>query len=113
MAHVMRTYFDEDGTPKCYRVKLPTNEGGDAETDIPLLTLAPSQHLTISDLEMEFDIDIGEFSDEQINGEKVSARIGSENHHKNKANIKLTFKGEGPPEGIARVNDQLIKVLPS
>ena len=113
MAHVMRTYFDQDGTPKCYRIKLPTNEGGEAETDIPLLTLSPSQHLSISELEMEFDVDIGEFSDEQINGEKVSARIGSENHHKNKANIKLKFKGAGPPEGIARVNDQLIKVLPS
>jgi hypothetical protein len=113
MAHVMRTYFDEDGTPKCYRIKLPTNEGGEAETDIPLLTLSPSQHLSISELEMEFNVDIGEFSDEQINGEKVSARIGSENHHKNKASIKLKFKGSGPPEGIARVNDQLIKVLPS
>ena len=89
MAHVMRTYFDQDGTPKCYRIKLPTNEGGEAETDIPLLTLSPSQHLSISELEMEFDVDIGEFSDEQINGEKVSARIGSEIHHKNKANIKI------------------------
>jgi len=113
MAHVMRTYFDEDGTPKCYRIKLPTNEGGEAETDIPLLTLAPSQHLSISELEMEFDVDIGEFSNDEANGEKVSARIGSENHHKNKANIKLKFKGSAPPEGIARVNDQLIKVLPS
>ena len=59
MAHVMRTYFDQDGTPKCYRIKLPTNEGGEAETDIPLLTLSPSQHLSISELEIEVEVDIG------------------------------------------------------
>ena len=112
MAHVLRTYFDDDGTPKCYRIKLPTNDGGETETDIPLLTLAPSQHLSISELEMEFDVDIGQFDCEESDGKKIRARIGSENHHKNKAKIQIKFKGSAPPEGIARVNDQLIKILP-
>ena len=62
---------------------------------------------------MEFDVDIGQFSDEEAEGQKISARIGSENHHKNKAKIQIKFKGQDPPEGIARVNDQLIKILPS
>ena len=114
LKRVMSTYFDDDGNALTFKVNLPSNNGEIESTDIPLITLAPNSHLSISELEMELKVDIGQFDDEKNNEErKLSAKVSGTRNKKNLAKIKIKMNGSDPPEGLARINDQLIKILPS
>ena len=114
LKRVMSTYFDDDGNALTFRVNLPNNDGEIEPTDIPLITLAPNSHLSISELEMELNVDLGQFSDEENNEKKkLSAKVSGTRNQENLAKIKIKMNGSDPPEGLARINDQLIKILPS
>ena len=63
LKRVIGTYFDDYGRPITKKVVLPTSEG-DQEVEIPLMTLAGHNHLKIDNLEMEFDVDLGQFENE-------------------------------------------------
>lgn len=110
---VMSTYFDKEGNPITFKVNLPSNDGKMTEAAVPLLTLAPNTHLGISELEMSLKVDLGEFSDEEnIKNKKLSAKITGE-RNKELAEIKIKLTGMDAPEGLAKLNDQLIKILPN
>ena len=81
---------------------------------VPLITLANNSHLAIDELEMELAVHLGEFEDE-LNQEdnKLSARITGSRAQDNLTKIKIKMIGEKTPEGLAKVNDQLIKILPN
>ena len=109
----MSTYFDDDGNPITFKVNLPSNDGEVKEAAIPLLTLAPNSHLTISELEMKLKVDLGQFNDdENIKNNKLSAKIGT-GDKTNLAKIRIKMTGANAPEGLARINDQLVKILPN
>lgn len=112
LTRVMSTYFDPDGTPKHFKVKLPNHDGKDQEVSVPLLTLAPHSHLSISELEMSFKVDMNHFSeDEEINNNKISAKISGGNGAKT-AEVKIKLNNSDTPEGLAKINDHLMKLLP-
>ena len=114
LKRVMSTYFDKDGNALTFKVNLPSNNGEVEPTHIPLITLAANSHLAISELEMELSVDIGQFDDEKNNKErKLSAKVTGSRNKENLAKIKIKMNGSDPPEGLARINDQLIKILPS
>ena len=63
---------------------------------------------------MELSVDIGQFDDEKNNEDrKLSAKVSGTRNKENLAKIKIKMNGSDPPEGLARINDQLIKILPS
>jgi hypothetical protein len=113
LSRLMSTYFDDDGNPITFKVNLPSNDGEVKEAAIPLLTLAPNSHLTISELEMKLKVDLGQFNDdENIKNNKLSAKIGT-GDKTNLAKIRIKMTGANAPEGLARINDQLVKILPN
>ena len=106
-------YFDEDGKPNFITLTLPANDGDGSHTvnvDVPLVTLSHSTHLNIKELDIEFEVELGHFED--IEDDDISAKVSSING-KNMAKIKLTLNSNDPPEGIARIRQELTKILPS
>ena len=96
-----------------FTLKLPSNDEDGSHTvdvDVPLLTLAHSTHLNIKELEIEFEVELGHFED--IEDDEISAKVSSVNG-KRMATIKLKLDAAQPPEGIARIRQELIKILPS
>jgi len=109
----LKNYFDEDGKPHFFTLKLPSNDDDGShvvDVDVPLLTLAHSTHLNIKELEIEFEVELGHFED--IEDDEISAKVSSVNG-KRMATIKLKLDAAQPPEGIARIRQELIKILPS
>ena len=105
-------YFDEDGKPNFVSIELPTNDNDgttSVSVDVPLLTLAHSNYLNIKELEMEFEVELGHFED--IEDDNISAKVSCVDG-KNVAKVRLSFNSEPPPEGIAKIRDELNKVLP-
>ena len=114
LGRVMSTYFDADGNAKTFKVKLPGNNGEVTETHVPLITLTNNAHLAIDELEMELAVNLSHFEDEiNNNNNKLSAQITGNRGQENLTKIKIKMKGKDTPEGLARVNDQLIKILPT
>jgi len=111
--HFLKNYFDEDGKPHFFTLKLPSNDDDGSHVvavDVPLLTLAHSTHLNIRELEIEFEVELGHFED--IEDDEISAKVSTVTG-KNMAKIKLKLDAADPPEGIARIRQELIKILPS
>ena len=105
-------YFDKDGNPNFISISLPTNDNDGSTSvsvDVPLLTLAHQSYLNIKELEMEFEVELGHIED--IEDDNISAKVTSVDG-KNMAKVQLKFKSEDPPEGIAKIRQELNKVLP-
>ena len=106
-------YFDEEGKPNYVTLSLPTNDGDGSQqipVDVPLLTLAHNSHLNIKELDVEFEVELGHFED--IDDDNISAKVSTVGN-KNMAKIKLKLDSDDPPEGIARLRQELNKILPS
>ena len=112
-------YVNKDGTPKC--MKMVVN----GETiNVPLATLAPQSSIKIKELTMDLKVKLNNFGKRKsrIGGGifckedagAIGADLGSSIHptRNNYANLKITFEGCDPPEGVVRVNNNLIKQIP-
>ena len=111
---VMSTYFDDDGNAKTFKVQLPGNGGEISTVDIPQITLTNNSHLAIDEIEMKLAVNLSHFEDE-INNEnnKLCAKISGARGHDNLTKIRIKMKSKDTPEGIATINDHLIKLLPT
>ena len=111
---VMSTYFDDDGNAKTFKVQLPGNGGEISTVDIPQITLANNSHLAIDEIEMKLAVNLSHFEDE-INNEnnKLCAKMTGTRGQENLTKIRIKMKSRDTPEGIATINDQLIKILPN
>jgi hypothetical protein len=112
-------YVNEDGTPKCMKMVI----GGET-INVPLATLAPQSSIKIKELTMEMKVKLtnfgkrkskcggGIFSKEDAGA--IVADLGASIFPKknNYANLKITFEGSDPPEGLVRLNNNLIKQIP-
>ena len=114
LSRVMSTYFDSKGNAKTFRVQIPGNNGEVKTADVPLITLTNNAHLAIDEIEMELAVDLSHFEDE-VNKEnhKLCAKITGTRGQDNLTKIKIKMKGRDTPEGLSRINDQLIKILPT
>ena len=113
LKRVIGTYFDSDGRPITKKILLPTTEG-DQEVEIPLMSLAGHNHLKIENLEMEFDVDLGQFENSDNHQKRrMIAMIGRKAPKKTLAKVKLTIKNGETPEVIARINDKIVKMIPN
>lgn len=113
---------DGDGreiyTPRMVTMQVPVwKEGKLVNTDIPvpLQSLTTGQSLSVDRLEVEMSVEISGLEPGETKG-KLMIRPGGRsswfNKKSNTAKLKLVFKGSEPPEGYARIDDQLIKLLP-
>ena len=108
-------YVNEDGTPKCMKMVI----NGD-DVNVPLITLAPQSSIKIKELTMDLKVKLNNFGKRKSrrgggifrrkDAGAVSVDLGSSilPSKNNYANLKITFEGTDPPEGVVRLNNNLI-----
>jgi hypothetical protein len=112
-------YVNEDGTPKCIDMVI----NGES-VKVPLMTLAPQSSIKIKELTMDLKVKLNNFGKRKSrlgggifckeDAGAISADLGSSifPSKNNYANLKITFEGTDPPEGVVRLNNNLIKQIP-
>ena len=115
----LRKFVNEDGTPKC--MKMVVN--GD-DVNIPLMTLAPQSSIKIKELKMKLKVRLNNFGKRKCKAGggifrkkdtgAISADLGASilPTRNNYAELEITFEGTDPPEGVVRLNNNLIKQIP-
>ena len=115
----LKKYLDKDGNPKCIDVVISGEK-----VKVPLLTLAPQSSIKIKELTMDLKVKLNNFGKRKSrfgggifrkgDAGAISADLGSSifPSKNNYANLKITFEGSDPPEGIVRLNNNLIKQIP-
>ncbi len=113
---------DADGNevyvPKLVTMEIPVWEDGrllKRQVPVPLQTLTTGQSLRLDKLEVEMAVEISGLKSDKSPGKLMVRPRATGSWFKkesNTAKLKLTFKGAEPPEGYARIDDQLIKLLP-
>ena len=108
-------YINEDGTPKCMKMIVDGKE-----INVPLVTLAPQGSIKIKELKMSLNkfgkrksrVGGGIFCKEDAGA--IDADLGASilPTRNNYANLEITFEGAEPPEGVVRLNNNLIKQIP-
>ena len=112
-------YVNEDGTPKCMRMFI-----NGENVMIPLATLAPQNSIKIKELTMDLKVRLNNFGKRESkkgggifrkrDAGAVSIDLGCSvlPMKNNYAYLKITFEGTDPPEGVVRLNNNLIKQIP-
>ena len=112
-------YVNEDGTPKCMRMVV-----NGENVMVPLMTLAPQSSIKIKELTMDLKVKLNNFGKREsrcgggIFKNKDAGAIGADlgssilPTRNNYANLKIVFEGSDPPEGVVRLNNNLIKQIP-
>ena len=112
-------YINEDGTPKCMKMVI-----NGENVDVPLATLAPQSSIRIKELKMDLKVKLNNFGKRKSkrgggifrrsDAGAISADLGSSilPTKNNYANLSITFEGTDPPEGLVRLNNNLIKQIP-
>ena len=138
----LHEFMEEDGSPKTIRIKYPYfNEDGDVEyrfVEVPELCLVPVSTLKLSEVSVDFKVKLAaeislkkdDDDEEQVaalsaEGDKKPLlripkrrnRMGfipgfRQKQDDSYANITLKFNAEEPPEGMLRIRDEMIKILP-
>ena len=117
-------FFEKDGKPKSLEVKIPDGNGSTQVIEVPLVTLTPQSSIKIKELTMELKVKLSSFGKRKsrlgggifckedagaINADLGSSILPKRNQY---ANLKITFEGTDPPEGLVRLNNNLIKQIP-
>ena len=118
IGEIKEDYFDEKGHPLTTPVMLPVGEGGSMKTvEIPLITLVPHGSMNIESVSIDMKVALSSGDDKIINSKKTSKLrkfiTDLSGRSKEMANITVKFKGGEPPEGLARIKDNLIKIIPN
>ena len=118
VGEIRQDYFDKKGHPLTTPVMLPIGEGGSMKTvQIPLITLVPHYGMSISEVSIDMKVALSSGDEKSINSKKTSKLrkfiTDLSGRNKEMANITVKFKGEQPPEGLARIKDNLIKIIPN
>ena len=125
VGEVKKDYFDKDGKPYMIEVQLPHGTGGELQTiNIPVITLVPHNGMAIKEVEIEMEVALSEGELEEINDGDVTHKkpsrikrfltdLSRRNKGAKMAKIKVKFHGQDAPEGIARIKDSLVKIIPN
>ena len=120
LGEIVDDYFEKDGTPKVIIVKLPGQDGKPKDVSIPAISLVPHQGILIDEVEVEMKVKLsGSEEEKDSKGQKqgklkkIITDFSNREGGKELATIRVKFKGEQPPEGLARIKDNLIKLIPT
>ena len=100
LGKIREDYFNKNGAPKMVSMVL-----SDKKVEVPLFTLVQHHGLKISDVEIDFELALDH--DEDAVGD-----LGKRRDNK-MANIKIKFTGTDKAEGLARIGDNLTKLIPT
>jgi hypothetical protein len=117
------SFFDADVkgflAPKKLLMLLPLRhvqhtDGQAPETEgihqIPQSTLVQQNQMELDSMTMEIDCLVEELKDGDDGQKQLVLSLGSIVHNRsNGIRLNLTYKNSGTPEGVARVNDELLK----
>jgi hypothetical protein len=104
-------------------VRLPVWEEGkmlERDIQVPMQTLVTGQSLSIDQMSVEMEVELQGMEEGADVGcahrkLRINPAVGGNGwfaKKRNTAKISITFKGQEPPEGYARIDNQLIKLLP-
>jgi len=120
LGEIVDDYFEKDGTPKVIIVKLPGQDGKLKDVHIPAISLVPHQGILIDEVEVEMKVKLsGSEEEKDSKGQKqgklkkIITDFSNREGGKELATIRVKFRGEKPPEGLARIKDSLIKLIPT
>ena len=125
VGEVKKDFFDEDGNPYMMKVQLPHGTGGEMKTiNIPVITLVPHNGMAIKEVEVEMEVALSSGESEEINKSDATHKkpsrikrfitdLSRRNKGSKMAKIKVKFHGQDAPEGIARIKDSLVKIIPN
>ena len=125
IGEIKEDYFDKDGKPYMIDVQLPHGTGGEMRTiNIPVITLVPHNGVAIKEVEIEMEVSLSPGESEEINKsdathkkpsriKKFITDLSRRNKGSKMAKIKVKFHGQDAPEGIARIKDSLVKIIPN
>ena len=120
LGEIVDDYFEKDGTPKVIIVKLPGQDGKLKDVHIPAISLVPHQGILIDEVEVEMKVKLsGSEEEKDSKGQKqgklkkIITDFSNREGGKELATIRVKFRGDKPPEGLARIKDNLIKVIPT
>ena len=120
LGEIVDDYFEKDGTPKVIVVKLPGQDGKPKDVSIPAISLVPHQGILIDEVEVEMKVKLsGSEEEKDSKGQKqgklkkIITDFSNREGGKELATIRVKFKGEQPPEGLAHIKDNLIKLIPT
>tara|TARA_R100000664_G_scaffold10884_1_gene17857 strand:+ start:2901 stop:3353 length:453 start_codon:yes stop_codon:yes gene_type:complete len=112
-------FRNEDGTPK--EMKWVING---EDVNVPLQTLAPQNSIQMSEVKMKLKVKLNNFGKRKsrlgggIFKKEDAGAIGADLGasilpcRNNYADLEITFKSTDPPEGLVRLNNNLIKQIP-
>ena len=125
VGEIKEDYFDKDGNPYMIKVQLPHGtDGGMKEVNIPVITLVPHNGMAIKEVEIEMEVALSTGESEEINNSDTTNKkpskikrfftdLSRRNKGSKMAKIKVKFNGQETPEGIARIKDSLVKIIPN
>ena len=125
IGEIKEDYFDKDGKPYMIDVQLPHGNGGELKTiNIPVITLVPHNGMAIKEVEIEMEVSLSPGESEEINKSDATHKkpsrikrfitdLSRRNKGSKMAKIKVKFHGQDAPEGIARIKDSLVKIIPN
>ena len=125
VGEVKEDYFDKNGKPYMIPVQLPNGDNGELKTiNVPVITLVPHNGMSIKEVEIEMEVALSQGESEEINKSKTTKKNPSKIHKfltdlsrrtkgRDMAKIKVKFNGQDAPEGLARIKDSLIKIIPN
>ena len=112
LGEIVDDYFEKDGTPKVIIVKLPGQDGKLKDVHIPAISLVPHQGILIDEVEVEMKVKLsGSEEEKDSKGQKqgklkkIITDFSNREGGKELATIRVKFRGEKPPEGLARIKD--------
>lgn len=120
----LKKYFDDEGNPICMEMKVPDGKGKTQTISVPYVCLAPQSSIKIKELTMELKVKLGSFGKRKSrlgggifkhgNAGSISADLGASIIPKRNqyATLKVTFEGTDPPEGLVRLNNNLLRNIP-
>ena len=100
LGKIREDYFNKNGSPKMVSMIL-----SDKKVEVPLFTLVQHHGLKISDVEIDFELALDHDKD-------AVGDLGKRRDNK-MANIKIKFTGTDKAEGLARIGDNLTKLIPT
>ena len=125
VGEIKKDYFDKDGNPYMIKVQLPHGTSGEMkDVNIPVVTLVPHNGMAIKEVEIEMEVALSEGETEELNNSDTTNKkpsrikqfltdLSRRNKGSKMAKIKVKFNGQETPEGIARIKDSLVKIIPN
>lgn len=119
--NTVQQYIDADGNVETLKMRVPvppdsnSGAGGYREIEVPKLALMPPSSIKLEKLKMAFDVELSGLEhdecDDHCNHEMNITMSRGLFSRSTKAKCEITFKGDEAPEGILKINDELMKFL--